>query len=133
VQAIQDHRKSCIYNSSFSKFMEAEHLPSSSSIEQEQGIVPEETPKQLSEAKEAEESNPESALNIEEKMKELFMMPKISEEDLKLQAEEDAQKYEYLDSNLDDLFAKINRLAEEVMVEPKFEHKESLQVEPVSV
>lgn len=113
--------------------MEAEHLPSSSSIEQEQGIVPEETPKQLSEAKEAEESNPESALNIEEKMKELFMMPKISEEDLKLQAEEDAQKYEYLDSNLDDLFAKINRLAEEVMVEPKFEHKESLQVEPVSV
>ena len=70
---------------------------------------------------------------IEEKMKELFMMPKISEEDLKLQAEEDAQKYEYLDSNLDDLFAKINRLAEEVMVEPKFEHKESLQVEPVSV
>lgn len=133
MQAIQDHRKSCIYNSSFSKFMEAEHLPSSSSIEQEQGIVPEETPKQLSEAKEAEESNPESALNIEEKMKELFMMPKISEEDLKLQAEEDAQKYEYLDSNLDDLFAKINRLAEEVMVEPKFEHKESLQVEPVSV
>jgi hypothetical protein len=133
VQAIQDHRKSCIYNSSFSKFMEAEHLPSSSSIEQEQGIVPEETPKQLSEAKEAEESNPESALNIEEKMKELFLMPKISEEDLKLQAEEDAQKYEYLDSNLDDLFAKINRLAEEVMVEPKFEHKESLQVEPVSV
>lgn len=133
MQAIQDHRKSCIYNSSFSKFMQAEHLPSSSSIEQEQGIVPEETPKQLSEAKEAEESNPESALNIEEKMKELFMMPKISEEDLKLQAEEDAQKYEYLDSNLDDLFAKINRLAEEVMVEPKFEHKESLQVEPVSV
>ena len=133
MQAIQDHRKSCIYNSSFSKFMEAEHLPSSSSIEQEQGIVPEETPKQLSEAKEAEESNPESALNIEEKMKELFMMPKISEEDLKLQAEEDAQKYEYLDSNLDDLFAKINRLAEEVMVEPKFGHKEALQVEPVSV
>ena len=56
-------------------------------------------------------------------MKELLMIPKISEEDLKLQAEEDAQKYEYLDSNLDDLFAKINALAEEVNIEPKFEHK----------
>lgn len=45
-------------------------------------------------------------------------MPKVSEEELKLQAEEDAQKYQFLDSNLDDLFARINKLTEEALVEP---------------
>jgi hypothetical protein len=43
-------------------------------------------------------------------------------------------KYESLDSNLDDLFARINKLTSEVMAEPKIEHKlehkESLQVTP---
>lgn len=64
--------------------------------------------------------------NIQNKVDELLLLPKISAEELQKKAEEDAQKFEFLDSNLDDLFAKISKLTSEVMEEPKIEHKTSL-------